>query len=97
LIHLFQKADVKRRRKLYEYFASIFDSQNSYVITIEMLNEKLGAQVISAADVKYIRAHCSKWQKTVTPPEQPTIAPVQKRAAPKIKWTDPDQAPDEAS
>lgn len=97
LIHLFQKADVKRRRKLYEYFASIFDSQNSYVITIEMLNEKLGAQVISAADVKYIRAHCSKWQKTATLPEQPTTASVQKRVTEKIRWTDPDQAPDPLS
>jgi hypothetical protein len=97
LLHLFQKADVKRRRKLYECFASIFDSQNSYVITIEILNDKLGAHVISAADVKYIRAHCKKWQKTLTPPEQPTTIPVQKRAIPKITWSDPDQAPDEVS
>jgi hypothetical protein len=97
LIHLFQKADVKRRRKLYECFASIFESQNSYVITIEMLNEKLGAQVVSRADVKYIRAHCGKWQKPSTPTEQPAMATVQKRAVPKIKWTDPDQAPDPAS
>lgn len=97
LIHLFQKADVKRRRKLYECFAGIFDSQNSYVITIEMLNQKLGAQVISLADVKYIRAHCRKWQKTSTPPEQPTNAPAQKRAVPKIKWTDPDEVSDAAS
>jgi hypothetical protein len=97
LIHLFQKADVKRRRKLYEYFASIFDSQNSYVITIEILNAKLGAQVVSAADVKYIRAHCSKWQKPSTPPEQPTIPPAQKKAVPKIKWTDPDEVSDAAS
>ncbi len=97
LIHLFQKADVKRRRKLYECFADIFDSQNSYVITIEMLNEKLGAQVVSRADVKYIRAHCSKWQKPLISPQQSTSAPVQKRAAPKVKWTDPDQAPDEVS
>lgn len=97
LIHLFQKADVKRRRKLYECFASIFDSQNSYVITIEILNEKLGAQVVSAADVKYIRAHCSKWQKTLIPPQQPSSNPVQKRAIPKITWSDPDQALDPAS
>jgi hypothetical protein len=99
LIHLFQKADVKRRRKLYECFASIFDSQNSYVITIEILNEKLGASVVSRADVKYVRAHCRKWQKTATPPQQqqPTIAPVQKRAMPKITWSDPDQGPDEVS
>jgi hypothetical protein len=97
LIHLFQKADVKRRRKLYECFAGIFDSQNSYVITIEILNEKLGAQVVSWADVKYIRAHCSKWQKPLIPPQQPTSAPVQKREIPKIKWTDPDEVSDVAS
>jgi len=97
LIHLFQKADVKRRRKLYECFPSIFDSQNSYVITIEILNDKLGAQVVSAADVKYIRAHCKKWQKTATLPEQPTTASVQKRVTPKITWSDPDQAPDPVS
>jgi len=97
LIHLFQKADVKRRRKLYECFASIFDSQNSYVITIEILNEKLGAQVVSAADVKYIRAHCTKWQKTSTPPEQPAMGTVQKKVVPKITWSDPDQALDPAS
>ncbi len=97
LIHLFQKADVKRRRKLYECFASIFDSQNSYVITIEMLNEKLGAQLVSRADVKYIRAHCCKWQKPSTSSEQPTMATVQKRAVQKIKWTDPDEVSDAAS
>ncbi|GGN13939.1 hypothetical protein GCM10010967_57720 [Dyadobacter beijingensis] len=96
LRYLFQKADVKRRRKLYECFSDIFDSQNSYVITVEILNDKLGASVVSRADVKYIRAHCSKWQKPSTP-EQPTIAPAQKRTVPKIKWTDPDQAPDPAS
>lgn len=97
LIHLFQKADVKRRRKLYECFAGIFDSQNSYVITIEILNEKLGAQVVSAADVKYIRAHCRKWKKPLIPPQQPSSNPVQKRVMPKITWSDPDQGPDQVS
>jgi hypothetical protein len=97
LRYLFQKADVKRRRKLYECFSNIFDSQNSYVITVEILNDKLGASVVSRADVKYIRAHCSKWQKPSAPPEQLTIAPAKKRAVPKIKWTDPDEVSEAAS
>ena len=61
LIRLFETRDVRRRRKLYEYYVHCFEQQHSTNFTIELINTDLGRQLVGKPDIKYIRAHCHLW------------------------------------
>lgn len=63
LIAMYEKKDPKRRRKLYEFFQELFGQNLSAVLTAEIVNKELGAQLIVLYDVKYIRSHVAKWNE----------------------------------
>lgn len=61
LIRLLESRDVRRRRKLYEYYEHYFQQQYLARFTIELLNADLGSTLVTLRDIKYIRAHCHLW------------------------------------
>jgi hypothetical protein len=61
LIRLLESRDVRRRRKLYEYYEHYFQQQHSARFTIELLNADLGSTLVTRQDIKYIRSHCHLW------------------------------------
>ncbi|MDQ6481825.1 hypothetical protein [Dyadobacter sp. LHD-138] len=64
LIGLFVSRDVKRRKKLYQYYESYFKQQHSVRFTLLLINADLGSTLVTWLDIKYIRAHCHQWQTT---------------------------------
>ena len=62
LIGLFVSRDVKRRKKLYQYYESYFKQQHSVRFTLALINADLGSVLVTRLDVKYIRSHCHRWQ-----------------------------------
>jgi hypothetical protein len=52
---LYQRADSKRKKVLYETFKDTFHSPYSCNQTVLSINEALGEEIIKIADVKYIR------------------------------------------
>ncbi|MDQ6482402.1 hypothetical protein [Dyadobacter sp. LHD-138] len=62
LIGLFVSRDVKRRKKLYQYYESYFKQQHSVRFTLLLINADLGSTLVTRLDIKYIRAHCHRWQ-----------------------------------
>ena len=64
LIGLFVSRDVKRRKKLYQYYQSYFKQQHSVRFTLSLINADLGSTLVNWLDIKYIRAHCHQWQTT---------------------------------
>ncbi|MCF2446930.1 hypothetical protein L0657_23450 [Dyadobacter sp. CY345] len=65
LIGLFVSRDVKRRKKLYQYYESYFKQQHSVRFTLALINADLGSTLVNWLDIKYIRAHCHQWQTTL--------------------------------
>ena len=65
LIGLLVSRDVKRRKKLYQYYESIFKQQHSVRFTLSLINADLGGTLVTRLDIKYIRAHCHQWQTTL--------------------------------
>ena len=91
LIQLFESRDVRRRRKLYEYYEDYFKQQHSLRFTLALINAALGITLITRLDIKYIRAHCQQWKKA--PAEQPKIpvAPPENKNLKELNWTNQDE------
>jgi hypothetical protein len=91
LIRLLESRDVRRRRKLYEYYEHYFQQQHSTRFTIELINADLGFSLVNRQDVKYIRAHCNQWkmaQPETAETNQPTI---EKKILKKQIWTNQEE------
>ena len=91
LIRLLESRDVRRRRKLYEYYEHYFQQQHSARFTIELINADLGFALVNRQDVKYIRAHCNQW-KTAQPETAETKQhTVEKKSVKKEIWTNQEE------
>jgi hypothetical protein len=96
IIDMLVKKDSKRKRKLYEFFRSVFDQQFSVAMTAELINCELGSDLVTAYDVKYIRARIAKstdrQPKTAAKSSAVLAAVIPQPSDPEKKsWTDPDQ------
>lgn len=91
LIRLFESKDVRRRRKLYEYYEHYFDQQHSARFTIELMNADLGSALVSRQDVKYIRAHCHLWKPAQPEVIEATQQPVEKKSTKRQIWTNQEE------
>jgi hypothetical protein len=91
LIRLLESRDVRRRRKLYEYYEHYFQQQHSARFTIELINADLGFALVNRQDVKYIRAHCHLWK--TAPPETAETKQhtVEKKSLKKEIWTNQEE------
>lgn len=90
LVRLFESRDVRRRRKLYEYYEHYFQQQHSARFTIELINADLGSALVSRQDIKYIRAHCHLWE-TAQPDAVETPQPVTEKKTAKTTWTNQEE------
>jgi hypothetical protein len=91
LIRLFESRDVRRRRKLYEYYEHYFQQQHSARFTIELINADLGSALVSRQDVKYIRAHSHLWkaaQPEIAVPPEPAS---EEKTIKKQTWTNQEE------
>lgn len=61
VLRLYELKDPKRRRMLFEFYQSHFDQRYSAGFIVEMINADLGKNLITAYDVKYVRAKSRKW------------------------------------
>jgi hypothetical protein len=52
---LYQRGDPKRKKVLYQTYQQVFHAPFSYEQVVLTINEDLGEDIISFADVKYIR------------------------------------------
>ncbi|MCF0055355.1 hypothetical protein [Dyadobacter sp. CY356] len=90
LIRLLESRDVRRRRKLYEYYEHYFQQQHSARFTIELINADLGYALVNRQDVKYIRAHCNQW-KTAQPETSETTQQAVEKKSKKPTWTNQEE------
>lgn len=71
VVRLYELKDPKRKRMLFEYYQSHFDKRYSAGFIVEMINADLGKDLITAYDVKYVRAKSRKWLATARPDARP--------------------------
>lgn len=91
LIRLLESRDVRRRRKLYEYYEHYFAQQHSARFTIELLNADLGSTLVTRQDIKYIRAHCHLWKTALPDVTETTTPAVEKKSVKKQIWTNQEE------
>ncbi|HEV7378471.1 MAG TPA: hypothetical protein VGN64_01650 [Dyadobacter sp.] len=97
IIDLLVRKDSKRKKKLYDFFRSVFDQQLSVALTAELINCELGSDLVTVYDVKYIRARIAKSagvQVQPAPKRSAVLAPVVLPPAvdpTQKQWSDPDQ------
>jgi hypothetical protein len=69
LLMLYERKDVKRRRFLYKHYENLFAQYYSMDFLVDLINEDLGKALVSASDIKYIRANAYKWKSELIPPD----------------------------
>ena len=89
LIAMYERKDPKRRRKLYEFFQELFAQNLSAVLTVEIINNELGAQLAELYDVKYIRSHVAKWNEPGKSGKTASVT-VPQPAEPQTVWMEED-------
>ena len=62
LLMLYERKDVKRRRFLYMHYQRLFAHHYSMGFLVELINQDLGKALVSARDIKYIRANMHRWK-----------------------------------
>lgn len=73
LIRLYERKDTKRRRFLYLHYRSVFEKPYSIGYLVDNINQDLGKSLVTALDIKYIRANAFKWkQEEENLPSSPT-------------------------
>lgn len=63
LLTLYERKDTKRRRFLYHYYRNFFEEPYSVGYLVEIINRDLGKALVTARDIKYIRANVYKWKQ----------------------------------
>ena len=98
IISLYQQNDKKRRRILYETFASQMQLKASLSFIAKFINQELGVEgLINEADIKYCRHYFMgkiKPSELLVPkrvPQKTVIEPLSNTPS-EIVWTDPDDA-----
>ncbi|MCF0069785.1 hypothetical protein LZD49_04830 [Dyadobacter sp. CY261] len=62
LLMLYERKDVKRRSFLYMHYQRLFAQHYSMGFLVELINQDLGKALVSARDIKYIRANMHRWK-----------------------------------
>jgi len=68
LLMLYERRDVKRRRFLYKHYENLFAQHYSMGFLADLINEDLGKAMVSASDIKYIRANAHRWKSELIHP-----------------------------